>query len=241
MAYTILVVEDDAAIRTALVDALEYAGHEPIHCADGCEALRLAREADPDLMLLDVMLPKMNGFQVLEELRKQRPTMPVIMVTARGAEEERVRGLENGADDYVVKPFSPRELLARVDAVLRRTPNGNGALRRLESELWRIDLDTHDVVWRDGESRKLTERESSILRYLFASRGRPVPRDELLRHVWNYNPEGLETRTVDMHIARLREKIESNPSCPRVIVTVRGKGYQMSEVVDAGSAKAGDS
>jgi DNA-binding response OmpR family regulator len=228
---TVLVVEDDSAIRRGLVDALRYAGYQVLDCDNGRKGLELATECPVDLVLLDIMLPGLDGFGVLQELRRSRPTLPVIMVTARGAEGDRVRGLADGADDYVVKPFSAKELLARVDAVLRRSPQrspGVGVLRAGERT---ICLERRQVTWPDGTARTLTEREVGILTYLATNRGRAVDRGELLRHVWGLNPKGIQTRTVDMHIARLREKL-SDGSGESVIVTVRGKGYMLADPVE---------
>ena len=228
---TVLVVEDDAAIRRGLVDALRYAGYGVVGCDNGRTALDLAIESPIDLVLLDVMLPHVDGFRVLETLRQSQPTLPVIMVTARGAEEDRVRGLSDGADDYVVKPFSAKELLARVDAVLRRSPQRASDVGELRRGGLSIDLDRREVTSADGECRPLTEREVAILRYLAAHRDRAVDRRELLRHVWGLNPKGIRTRTVDMHIARLREKLD-NGSADAFIRTVRGKGYMLADQVE---------
>lgn len=227
----VLVVEDDTAIRRGLVDALRYAGYEVLESDNGSEGLELAIESPVDLVLLDVMLPKLDGFGVLKELRRSQPTLPVIMVTARGAEEDRVRGLTDGADDYVVKPFSAKELLARVDAVLRRSPQRSADVEALRFDGRMIDLARREVTSADGSTRQLTDREVAILRYLAVSRKRAVDRRELLQHVWGLNPRGIHTRTVDMHIARLREKIEEDPADPRIILTVRGKGYMLAETV----------
>lgn len=227
---TVLVVEDDASIRRGLVDALRYASYDVLEAGTGREGLDVALEATIDLVLLDVMLPIMDGFAVLEELRRSRPTMPVIMVTARGTEEDRVRGLSDGADDYVVKPFSAKELLARVDAVLRRSPQRATDVSALRCNGCSICLKRREVSQGDGTTTPLTEREAGILRYLAANRDRAVDRDELLRHVWGLNPRGVQTRTVDMHIARLREKIEADDES--IILTVRGKGYMLAEAVE---------
>ncbi|MHC4218951.1 MAG: response regulator transcription factor [Planctomycetota bacterium] len=229
---TVLVVEDDSAIRRGLADALRFAGYGVLDCDNGRAALELALESPVDLVLLDVMMPKMDGFAVLEQLRRARPTLPIIMVTARGAEEDRVRGLSDGADDYVVKPFSAKELLARVDAVLRRSPQRSTEVGVLRAGDRTICLERREVTWPDGTNRKLTEREVAILRYLATNRGRAVDRSELLRHVWELNPRGIQTRTVDMHIARLREKLGGDAEAA-VIVTVRGKGYMLAEPVEA--------
>jgi DNA-binding response OmpR family regulator len=227
----VLVIEDDAPIRRGLVDALTFAGYEALQSADGREALEMAVECELDLILLDVMLPGRDGFAILDELRAARPTLPVIMVTARGAEEDRVRGLKTGADDYIVKPFSARELLARVEAVLRRSPERPGDVHVLEAEGCTIDLARREVVLSGGAVRELSEREAGLLRYLAVNRDRAVDREELLHRVWGLNPRGIRTRTVDMHIARLREKIEADASAPRIVLTVRGKGYKLAETV----------
>jgi DNA-binding response OmpR family regulator len=167
---------------------------------------------------------------VLQELRRSQPTLPVIMVTARGAEEDRVRGLGDGADDYVVKPFSAKELLARVEAVLRRSPQRASDVSVLRAGGRTINLQRREVVRSGAEPRQLTEREVGILRFLAANRGRAIDRSELLRHVWGLNPRGIHTRTVDMNVARLREKLDDTADDP-VILTVRGKGYMLAETV----------
>ena len=229
---TVLIAEDDVPIRRGLVDALQYAGYAVLECDNGRSAVDEAIESPVDLVLLDVMLPEMDGFAVLEQLRRVAPTLPVIMVTARGSEEDRVRGLSHGADDYVVKPFSARELLARVEAVLRRSPERPSDVHGLRSGDVGIDLDRREVVDSQGGVTPLTEREVAILRYLAISRGRAVDRDELLHRVWGINPEGIQTRTVDMHIARLREKVEVHADDPEVVRTVRGKGYKLGDRVE---------
>ncbi|MHC5115236.1 MAG: response regulator transcription factor [Planctomycetota bacterium] len=228
----ILVIEDDEAIRRGLVDALEYGGYAVLECGHGRRGLELALEEPIDLLLLDVMLPGMEGFDVLRELRLAQPTLPVIMVTARGAEDDRVRGLRDGADDYVTKPFSAKELLARVAAVLRRSPERPTDVATLRLDGRTIDLQRHEVTLVSGERRALSERETAILRYLAAHGGRVVARDELLHRVWGLNPRGITTRTVDMQIARLREKLAGGDEDPPAILTVRGKGYMLAEEVE---------
>lgn len=226
---SILIVEDDPAIRRGLVDALGFAGYRVIEAADGDEGLAAALESDVDLVMLDVMLPGKTGFEILSELKGAKPTLPIIMVTARGAEDDRVRGLIDGADDYVVKPFSARELLARVEAVLRRSPERPDDVKGMAYGELDICLERREV--RCGEEvRQLSEREAGILRYLAANRGRAVDRDELLHRVWGLNPRGIQTRTVDMHIVRLREKLAC--AANSMIVTVRAKGYMLSDSVD---------
>lgn len=232
MKPSVLIVEDDAAIRRGMSDALRHAGYAVLECANGRSGVEEALESPVDLVLLDVMLPEMDGFAVLDELRRTAPTLPVIMVTARGHEEDRVRGLTEGADDYVVKPFSARELLARVEAVLRRSPERSSDVRGLRIDDASIDFQRREVTDGEGTVSSLTGREIAILRYLAVSRGRAVNRDELLHRVWGVNPDGIQTRTVDMHIARLREKIEPNASQPTIVLTVRGKGYKLGGEVE---------
>ncbi|MHC4447350.1 MAG: response regulator, partial [Planctomycetota bacterium] len=211
-------------------------GYEPLECDNGRTALELVVDAAVDLVLLDVMLPQLDGFAVLDQLRRSQPTLPVVMVTARGSEGDRVRGLTDGADDYVVKPFSAKELLARVDAVLRRSPQRSTAVHVLRTDRFTIDLERREITGPDGAVQRMTEREAGILRYLALSRQRAVDRRELLQHVWGLNPKGIQTRTVDMHIARLRDKIEDDPSDPKIILTVRGKGYMLADSVGAEAA-----
>lgn len=232
----ILVVEDDAAIRRGVVDMLRYNGYVVHEAPDGRAGLELALAVDADLVLLDIMMPQMDGMQVLAELRKARPAQPVIFLTARGEEEDRVRGLRLGADDYVVKPFGIDELIARVEAVLRRSP-ARPAQRKVLSIAGRsVDFDRREAVLPSGARRTLTEREAEVIGYLAANPGRAVSRDELLQRVWGLDPRGTHTRTVDMTIARIRETLDDDPNEPRVIQTVRGKGYMLvaSEGGDAG-------
>ena len=228
----IWVVEDDEAIRRGLVDSLRHAGYEVSECADGKEAHRVLLGADLDLVLLDVMLPGMDGLQLLSVLRQARPTLPVIMVTARGAEEDRVRGLKTGADDYVVKPFSATELLARVEAVLRRSAERPVGVRQLRCNEITVHVERSEIERGDGTRAQISEREGAILRYLAESPDRAVSRRELLERVWGLDTRGLETRTVDMHIARLRDKFGDASEAARIVVTVRGKGYMLGECVE---------
>ncbi|MCP3978536.1 MAG: response regulator transcription factor [bacterium] len=225
----ILVIEDDAPIRRGLCDALRFAGYAVEECPTGDEALAMACAASPDLLLLDVVLPGKDGFEILRELRSSHPQLPVIMLTARGAEEDRVRGLKLGADDYVVKPFSATELLARVEAVLRRSAERPSDLRELRLADRTVQLELGHVVLPNGDTRRLSDLETRLLRYLAVNRGRPVDRKELLQRVWSGNAHEMETRAVDMHVRRLREKIEPDAANPTRIVTVRGKGYMLAE------------
>jgi DNA-binding response OmpR family regulator len=224
----IMVVEDDAAIRRGLVDALSFAGYATLEASEGAAALASALESDCDLLLLDLVLPGCDGLTVLRELRGARSPLPVIVLTARGAEDDRVRGLGLGADDYVVKPFSIKELLARIEAVLRRAPARPPAIQRLAFEGGLADLEGNEVRFDDGARCELSERERQLLHYLAGHAGRAVSRDELLARVWGLNPSGITTRTIDMHIARLREKLHDDPGSPRIVLTVRGQGYMIA-------------
>ena len=229
----ILVIEDDAPIRRGIVDALRFEGfktHEAATLADGMD---MALGADCDLVLLDLVLPTGkepggDGMSILAKVRKTRPTLPVIILTARGEESDRVNGLRLGADDYVVKPFSVSELLARVDAVLRRSPQRPTDLRQVEFPAGRVDLEAAIVQFDDGRNASLTEREAELLRYLAQNVGRPISRQELLANVWRIDPGGVDTRTIDMHVARLREKLGDDRDRPSIVLTVRGKGYMFA-------------
>ncbi len=233
LSVSVLVVEDDAAVRRGVVDALRAAGHRPAECARGDTAVDAALGCDAELVLLDVALPGCDGFTVLADLRAARPQLPVIMLTARGDEDDRVRGLSLGADDYVVKPFSARELLARVEAVLRRSGERTPEVGRLRLGETVVDLGLREVRRADGERRTLSDADAELLRYLAARRERAVDRKELLRQLWGCDPKDIRTRTVDMQVLRLREKLEELPSEPKFVVTVRGKGYALGREVEA--------
>ncbi len=230
----VLVVEDDPAIREGLVDALGFQGHRVLQADTAPAAAEAALRSRCDLVLLDLMLPGGDGLQVLREVRRVKPRLPVIIITARGREADRVRGLQLGADDYVVKPFSVRELLARIDAVLRRVaPEPDARRASDEGTAWaipggRVDLARREVCFHDGAREELSEREQALLAYLRQHARRAVGRDELLRAVWGLDPGRVQTRTVDMHVARLRDKLRDGAE-PRVILTVRGKGYMLGE------------
>lgn len=243
---TVLIIEDDSAIRQGLVGTLQYAGYKTLQATDGNQGLTLALEANIDLILLDVMLPKRNGFDILDEVRKSHPQLPIIILTARGAEEDRVRGLQSGADDYVVKPFSAREVLARIEAVLRRSAERPHQVASIQFDTLTINLNRREITDHDSPTIELTERETEILHYLAANPRRAIDRDELMQNVWGLNPRGLETRAVDMQIRRLREKLNrtpdtsstdhsepdhSNPS-HQLILTVRGKGYMLHHAAE---------
>jgi DNA-binding response OmpR family regulator len=223
---TVLIVEDDRAMAVALRDGFSYEGFEVEIAMDGEEGLRLARDADPDLMILDIMLPKMTGLEICKVLRGEGSSLPIIMLTARGQEIDKVLGLKLGADDYVTKPFSFMELRARVDAVLRRAaPSGSSRSRGThEFGSFSVDLDRY-VATKDGVELSLTPREFRLLDHFISHRGEIVTREELLDTVWGYDTIPF-TRTVDTHIAKLRKKIEDNPADPRLIATVHRLGYK---------------
>lgn len=224
----ILTIEDDPAIRQGIVDVLEYAGYEVLQTGDGTEGAHLALHRQYDLLLLDLVLPGRGGLEILQLVREARPTLPVIILTARGAEQDRVEGLRKGADDYVVKPFSVKELLARVEAVLRRTPERPSDVECVQLVNGSADLARHEILFNDGTRTELSEKEMELLRYLVRHRGRAISRDELLGNVWRISPQGVSTRTIDMHIARLREKLRDDPASPQTLLTVRGKGYMFA-------------
>jgi DNA-binding response OmpR family regulator len=224
----VLTVEDDPAIRRGIVDALRFAGYDPLEAATGDQALRLATTMQYELLLLDLVLPGGSGLDILAQVRQMRPTQPVIVLTALGSENDRVAGLRLGADDYVVKPFSVRELLARVEAVLRRSPERPSDLHEICFVGGTANLARSEIVFSDGTRSELSQREMELLRYLAQNSGRAISRDELLSHVWQITPRGVNTRTIDMHITRLREKLRDDPADPRVLLTVRGKGYMFA-------------
>lgn len=222
----ILVVDDEPNIREVVGLYLRRDGHDVALAADGDEALRLHREYRPDLVVLDLMLPRLGGLEVCRRMQAER-RVPLIMLTARGDEEDRIIGLGVGADDYVVKPFSPRELAARVTAVLRRVNDVTAApvdAKVIESGVLRLDPNTREVTVR-GEPVMLTAREFDLLHYLAAHPGRVFTRDQLMDAVWGYE-FAADTSTVTVHMRRLREKIEDDPARPRYLLTVWGVGYR---------------
>lgn len=227
----ILVVEDDPAIRRGLVDALGFAGFDVLEASEGARGRALVRDSDLDLLILDLVLPGRDGLSILREIRAVRSPLPVIVLTARGAENDRVEGLRLGADDYVVKPFSIKELLARIEAVLRRAPARADRLERIRFEGGHADLARQEIRYDDGGRCELSEREQQLLQYLASNSGRAISRDELLARVWGLNPAGITTRTIDMHVARLREKLHDDPGSPRIVLTVRGQGYMFAAPV----------
>lgn len=224
----ILVVEDEEALAIGIRDALEHAGFEVRVALDGNTALETARQAEPgfDLIVLDLMLPGQSGIDVLKALRADKHTVRVLVLTALADEEDLVRGFEAGADDYMKKPFSPRELLARIEAQFRRAKMESAPpeLLELPGDI-KVDLARLEVH-RDGKTIPLTPREGDILSYLIQHHDRVVTRDDLLLDVWHYQSANVETRTVDIHIVGLRRKVEPEPAKPQLIQTVRGKGYR---------------
>jgi DNA-binding response OmpR family regulator len=223
----IVVIEDEPAIRRGVTDALRASGYEVAEAADGVRGLEEALRRNVELVLLDLLLPKRDGLEVLAEIRKVQPTLPVIVLTARGTEEDRVRGLKIGADDYVVKPFSARELLARIEAVLRRSVDRPGDVRGARFGRAIIDFERRQIRRPERENIELSETEAAILSFLVANRTRAVSREELLARLWGILPREVETRTVDMHVARLRTKLRAHArdKIGEAIVTVRAHGY----------------
>ena len=223
----LLIVEDEEPIRVGLTDLFIYHGFEVESAATGPEGLARGLTGTFDLILLDVMLPALDGFEICDRIRSADPEQPVIMLTARTSDEDIVQGLRLGADDYVTKPFSVTELVLRAQAVLRRS---RGMVREAGLlRLGELTIDTGELTGRRGEEWvQFTRRELEILRYLAANAARAVSREELLNKVWGYARGcGIETRTVDIHVAKLRRKIEPNPAEPSHLVTVRGVGYRL--------------
>ena len=232
----ILVIEDDGAIRQGVADALTFYGYVVIEAADGDAGMERAVASECDLLLLDLVLPGAGGLDILQRVRDTRPTLPVIILTALGEEADRVKGLKLGADDYVVKPFGVDELIARVEAVLRRSPQRPTDVLVVPLPNGRADLERCEVRLNDGRRADLSQRETALLRYLVQHAGRAVTRQEILANVWRLDPKNIETRTIDMHITRLREKLGDDGDRPQVICTVRGKGYRFG--LDDASAPA---
>ena len=224
----ILVVEDEKTISDILAFNLQREGYDTIAAYDGAEGLRCALEEAPDLILLDVMLPKMDGFEVCRQVREQKDT-PIIILTAREEETDKVTGLELGADDYITKPFSMRELMARVKANMRRIYSGEEKEKPAASEGdgLRVSKD-NGMVYKNGRPLELSAREFDILCFLSAAPGRVFSREELMEKVWGYDYYG-DLRAVDVAIRRLREKVEDQPASPKYIITKRGMGYYFTD------------
>ena len=220
----ILIVEDEPAMVQGLRDNFEYEGYEVISAADGMDGLNRAIADQPDLVVLDVMMPKMSGLDVCKQLKARKPSMPIIMLTARGQEIDKVVGLELGADDYVTKPFSIRELMARVKAVLRRASPQAATAEVYRFSDVEVNVRSNEVL-RDGQPVELSSKEFALLAYFVAHPAETLSRDRLLDAVWGYENYPT-TRTVDAHIVHLRQKLEPNPEEPRFILTVHGSGYK---------------
>ncbi|HEY7048135.1 MAG TPA: response regulator transcription factor [Jatrophihabitantaceae bacterium] len=220
----VLVVDDDLTVAGVVMGYLDRAGHQAVHVADGQKALDAIAAEPPDLVVLDLMLPEVDGLEVCRRVRAQHPHLPIIMLTALGEADERIAGLEVGADDYVTKPFSPRELILRIESVLRRAsaaPEPSGVLAA-----GAITVDTAArVATRNGAELSLTTREFDLLAYLMAHPGRAFSRTELMQHVWGWTFGDQSTVTV--HVRRLREKVEDDPTEPSLIKTVWGIGYRL--------------
>ncbi len=233
----ILVVDDEASIRRILETRLKMAGYDVVTAEDGEEAVELFNKTNPDIVILDVMMPKMDGYGVTREIRRVSD-IPIIILTALGDVSERITGLELGADDYVIKPFSPKELEARVKAVLRRTvskditvPTGGKTAKNVITT-GNIKIDTaRRQVYRKNERIRLTGMEFSLLELLVNNSGSAFSRNEILQHVWAYPPDHrIDTRVVDVHISRLRSKLETDPANPELILTARGIGYMFQRI-----------
>lgn len=236
----VLVVDDEVSIRRILDTRLSMAGYSVITACDGEEALSLFRRESPDLVILDVMMPKLDGYGVCQEIRKISD-VPIIMLTALGDVADRITGLELGADDYVIKPFSPKELEARIRSVLRRTQKIQSLLNVSNSEIvqfnfLKIDFNRRQVYKAD-ERIRLTGMEFSLLELLISKSGQAFSRAEILQEVWGYTPERhVDSRVVDVHISRLRAKLEIDPSNPDLILTARGTGYLFQRIAPHSSS-----
>ena len=222
----ILVVEDEPSLIFTLRDTLESEGYQVFVSEDGSHAVEIVQEHSPDLMILDIMLPGKSGYDICKEVRALKYTFPIIMLTAKDQEIDKVKGLNLGADDYLTKPFGVKELLARIQARLRRagTYSSSSEVEMLNLGSVKIDLLESEVVFPDGTVNELTAREVELIRYLLSAKGEPVSRDELLEKVWRYE-YSTNTRTVDVHISKLRAKIEVAPDDPRYLITLHGVGY----------------
>ena len=221
----VLVVEDDAAILRGLKDNLEAESYEVLTATDGEVGYQLIRDAAPDLVVLDLMLPKLSGYELCKKVRDEGMTTPIVMLTARGEEADRILGLDLGADDYVTKPFSVRELMARIRALLRRTNPEPTALDELRFDDVIVDFRRYEAS-RGNEKIKMTRKEFGTLRLLAERAGLVVTRQDLLKEVWGHGHEPT-TRTIDNHVASLRAKIEKDPSHPKRLLTVHGVGYKL--------------
>lgn len=224
----ILVVEDEPSLIFTLRDTLESEGYEVFVSEEGTGAVDMAKEHEPDLMILDIMLPGKSGYDIAQEIRESKLTFPIIMLTAKDQETDKVKGLNVGADDYLTKPFGVKELLARIQARLRRkgTYSSSDKVDMVKLGPITVDLMESVVERPDGEEMELTSREVELIRYLLKNANEPVSRDELLEKVWRYE-YSTNTRTVDVHISKLRAKIEVHPEDPKYLITLHGVGYML--------------
>ncbi len=228
MKQRILVIEDEGAVARGVRDALSFNGYSVEVAETGEDGYERALAEEFDLIILDLMLPGMQGFEVLTRLRKESLQVPVLILTARGQESDRVKGLELGADDYIVKPFSVKELVARVVAHLRRRSADAGTNHRVRLGCVEFDFRKRQA-FKEGQPIPVLPKEIDLARFLLENKGRVVTRDELLMKVWEYPIAGLQTRTIDNYVMKLRQKVESDPARPRLILTVRGKGYRLED------------
>ena len=224
---TILIVEDELPMRTALADLFQAQGYRVTVAADGAQGLERSLDDPPDLLLLDVMMPRLDGYTVCREVRRHSPALPILLLTAKGLVDDRVTGLDAGADDYLIKPFSSRELLARVRALLRRVERRSAAVEQVGFGEVSVDFVRH-VCTRAGRKVALTIKEFGILKLLAERCGEPVTREQFLEAVWGYSAYPT-TRTVDNQFLSLRAKLEDDPACPRHLLTVHGVGYRLAQ------------
>ncbi|MDP2310194.1 MAG: response regulator transcription factor [Pseudomonadota bacterium] len=224
---SVLIVEDEETLATGLRAALENERFQVVHCESGEAALASIEDDVPDILLCDIMLPGMDGISVLRQVKRDHPELPVILVTSKGTELDKVLGLEFGADDYITKPFSLRELIARVKARLRARPEAPKAPDRVKFGRNEVDV-RRRILWRDGIEHRLTTHEAGVLAYLIAHKSSNVSREDLLKYVWGYSAS-MATRTVDNQVLKLRKRVEDAPADPRHILTVHGMGYRFEE------------
>ncbi len=223
----ILVIEDDPAIRLGLQKTLGFEGYDVLGAEDGETGLEIAFSNRPDLIILDLMLPRLNGYEVCRTIRKHDPAIPILIISAKDQEIDKIMGLDLGADDYITKPFSTRELVARIKAALRRSRAREHEEETYERGGMCVDF-AGQTLTVDGRQLELSTREFRLLSYLIRNRGRVLSRDQILNHVWGYDYEGT-ARTIDNFITKLRSKIEGDPTAPELILTVRGVGYKFAE------------
>lgn len=236
MKTTILTIEDDPAIRRGIRDVLNFAGYQTLEASDAKSGIQAAITRAYDLLLLDLVLPDGSGLEILQRLRSAKPQQAVIILSARGDETDRVAGLRAGADDYVVKPFGVDELLARVEAVLRRSSSRPVDVDELSLPQGCVFFERREIRFASGDRVELTDKELLVLRYLVQHADRAISREELLVNVWGIDARGTSTRTVDMTVVRLREKLRDSIDQPQSLLTVRGKGYMWAQ-----QSKVGDS